>query len=203
MARVDRTSATVALGEPAPAHEPALHLELLVPTCRPERASWLIEKATEVGVAGIRFLNMARAPRDIGSGIFDRLRRVAVSAVEQCHRSRLPEITGPHEWRDLPVTAFELRPCGHDDALLGTPTDARTARGAEAAVLTLSLDGDPAQFERALDLLLQSPRSVLTTATRSEAFIDDRIFRDLRENTATLRARVQAGAQAPQGLASR
>ncbi len=101
VARVDRTSATVALGEPAPAHEPALHLELLVPTCRPERASWLIEKATEVGVAGIRFLNMARAPRDIGSGIFDRLRRVAVSAVEQCHRSRLPEITGPHAWSEI------------------------------------------------------------------------------------------------------
>ena len=58
-------SATVTLGEPAPAHEPALRLELLVPTCRPERASWLVEKATEVGVSGIRFLNMARAPRDL------------------------------------------------------------------------------------------------------------------------------------------
>src|SRR3954468_21884990 len=46
--RGDRTAGTVTLGEPAPAHEPALHLELLVPTCRPERASWLIEKATEV-----------------------------------------------------------------------------------------------------------------------------------------------------------
>jgi 16S rRNA (uracil1498-N3)-methyltransferase len=101
VARVDRTSAAVTLGEPAPTHEPALRLELLVPTCRPERASWLIEKATEVGVAGIRFLNMARAPRDIGSGIFDRLRRVAVSAVEQCHRSRLPEITGPHAWSEI------------------------------------------------------------------------------------------------------
>ncbi len=101
VARVDRTSATVTLGEAAPAHEPALHLELLVPTCRPERASWLIEKATEVGVGGIRFLNMARAPRDIGAGIFDRLRRVAVSALEQCHRSRLPEITGPHAWTEI------------------------------------------------------------------------------------------------------
>ena len=29
---------------------------------------------------------------------FDRLRRVAAAAVEQCHRSRLPEITGPHAW---------------------------------------------------------------------------------------------------------
>ena len=44
---------------------------------------------------------MARAPRDIGSGIFDRLRRVAVAAVEQCHRSRLPEITGPHAWAEI------------------------------------------------------------------------------------------------------
>ncbi|HEX4499324.1 MAG TPA: RsmE family RNA methyltransferase [Thermoanaerobaculia bacterium] len=96
--RVDRTTATVALGEPAPDHEPAFRLELLVPTCRPERASWLVEKATELGVIAIRFTNMARAPRELGTMTFDRLRRVAVAAVEQCHRSRLPEITGPHAW---------------------------------------------------------------------------------------------------------
>jgi 16S rRNA (uracil1498-N3)-methyltransferase len=96
--RVDRTSATVALGEPAPDHEPAFQLELIVPTCRPERASWLIEKATELGVFAVRFTNMARAPRELGAMTFDRLRRVAVAALEQCHRSRLPEITGPHAW---------------------------------------------------------------------------------------------------------
>jgi 16S rRNA (uracil1498-N3)-methyltransferase len=96
--RVDRTSATVALGEPAPDNEPAFRLELIVPTCRPERASWLVEKATELGVFGLRFTNMARAPRELGAITFDRLRRVAVAALEQCHRSRLPEITGPHAW---------------------------------------------------------------------------------------------------------
>jgi 16S rRNA (uracil1498-N3)-methyltransferase len=96
--RVDRTSATVALGEPAPDHEPAFRLELIVPTCRPERASWMVEKATELGVFAIRFANMARAPRELGAITFDRLRRVAVAALEQCHRSRLPEITGPHAW---------------------------------------------------------------------------------------------------------
>lgn len=100
VARVDRTSATVALGEPAPDREPAFQLTLLVPTCRPERASWLIEKATEVGVSAIQFLNMARAPRDLGMGTFDRLRRVAMAAVEQSHRSRLPEITGPYAFQD-------------------------------------------------------------------------------------------------------
>jgi 16S rRNA (uracil1498-N3)-methyltransferase len=100
VARVDRTSALVTLGEPAPDHEPAFRLQLAVPTCRPERASWLVEKATEVGVSGVWFVNMIRAPRELGGGTFDRLRRVAAAAVEQCHRSRLPEISGPYAWQD-------------------------------------------------------------------------------------------------------
>ena len=101
VARVERTSAVVALGEAAPHREPAFRLDLLVPTCRPERASWLVEKATEIGVFAIRFLNTVRAPRELGPGTLDRLRRVAAAAVEQCHRSRLPEITGPHSWSEI------------------------------------------------------------------------------------------------------
>lgn len=101
VARVDRTSATVALGEPAPEREPAFRLDLIVPTCRPERASWLVEKATEVGVHAVRFVNMARAPRELGAGTMDRLTRVAEAALEQCHRSRLPEVSGPHAWKEV------------------------------------------------------------------------------------------------------
>ena len=101
VARVDRTSASVTLGDPAPANEPSFRLSLLVPTCRPEAAAWLVEKGTEVGVSAIRFLNMIRAPRDFGAGTLDRLRRVAAAAVEQCQRSRLPEITGPHSWKEM------------------------------------------------------------------------------------------------------
>lgn len=101
VAKVDRVTATLALGEPAPDHEPAFRLELLMPTCRPERASWVAEKATELGVAAIRFLNTERAPRQFGEGALGRLRRVTAAALEQCHGSRLPEITGPHEWEEL------------------------------------------------------------------------------------------------------
>lgn len=100
VARVDRTSASVTLGGPAPANEPGFRLALLVPTCRPEAAAWLVEKGTEVGVSAFHFLNMARAPRDFGAGTLDRLRRVAAAAVEQCQRSRLPEVTGPHAWKE-------------------------------------------------------------------------------------------------------
>jgi 16S rRNA (uracil1498-N3)-methyltransferase len=105
VARVDRASATVALGEAAPANEPRLRLELLVTTLRPERASWLVEKTTELGVGAVRFLNSERAPREFGGGTLDRMRRVAAAAVEQCHRSRLPEISGPHGWEELRLLA--------------------------------------------------------------------------------------------------
>lgn len=98
---IDRKQARVALAGPAPDHEPAVWLELLVTTLRPERASWMVEKATELGVSGIRFLNSSRAPRTFGDGTVERLRRVAAAAVEQCHRSRLPEITGPHAWSEV------------------------------------------------------------------------------------------------------
>ncbi len=101
VARVDRSSARVALGEPAPSNEPSFRLELLVPTFRPERASWLVEKATEIGVSAIRFLNSERAPRTFGDGTIERMLRVAVAAVEQCHRSLVPEITGPHSWDEI------------------------------------------------------------------------------------------------------
>jgi 16S rRNA (uracil1498-N3)-methyltransferase len=103
VARIDHSAAALTLGEPAPANEPALRLDLLVPTFRPERASWMVEKVTELGVRAIRFLHTERAPRHFGEGTLDRLRRVAAAALEQCHGARLPEISGPHDWRELPA----------------------------------------------------------------------------------------------------
>lgn len=105
--RVDRSSAQVALRDPAPTHESAFRLDLLVPTFRPERASWLVEKATEFGISAIHFLNSTRAPRHFGDGAIARLQRVAVSAVEQCHRSRLPAISGPHPWEEIASLSAE------------------------------------------------------------------------------------------------
>ncbi len=101
--RLERRRAFVELGGPAPANEPSCRLELVVATLRRERASWLVEKATELGVAAVRFLATARAPRTYGDGTLERLGRVARAAVEQCHRSRLPEISGVHAWEELPA----------------------------------------------------------------------------------------------------
>ncbi len=47
--RVERRRAVISLADPAPDNEPAYHLHLRVAALRSERASWLVEKATEIG----------------------------------------------------------------------------------------------------------------------------------------------------------
>jgi 16S rRNA (uracil1498-N3)-methyltransferase len=157
--RVDRTSATVALGEPAPDREPALRLELIVPTCRPERASWLVEKGTEVGVFAFRIANMARAPRELGAITFDRLRRVAAAAVEQCHRSRLPEITGPHAWSEVVGLAgpearwfLDTEATGDPSFAVGAALRGRPGVGGGSGALLIGPEGglDPAERRQLL-----------------------------------------------------
>lgn len=99
--RIDRKSASLSLLEEAAGNEPELSLHLLIPTLRPERAAWLVEKATEVGAFAVHFYQSERAPRAAREEAVERLVRVAAAAVEQCHRSRLPEITGPHRLEEL------------------------------------------------------------------------------------------------------
>ena len=106
--RVERDTAWLAVGEEAPANEAAVRLEVLVTLPKPERAAWLVEKATEVGVAAVRFLAAERAPRGIGAGSLARLRRIAAQAVEQSQRALLPEVSGAHRWEEVPALLSDL-----------------------------------------------------------------------------------------------
>ena len=98
---IERHCARLALGDSIASNEPALWLELLVAAPRPGRAAWLVEKATEVGVAAIRFVGSSRSPRTYGAATIERLTRSARAAVEQCDRSRVPEVTGVHKWQEI------------------------------------------------------------------------------------------------------
>ena len=99
---VGRSAATVRVGGEAPANLPAARVHLLVGAPKKERTSWLVEKATELGVAAVRFLDTARTPREFGDGTVRRLARVAAAALEQSHGSRLPELTGTHPFAEVP-----------------------------------------------------------------------------------------------------
>lgn len=100
---VDGRRALVRPGAAAPVPEPAVRLTLLVAAPKKDRASTLVEKATEMGVAAVRLLATRRTPREFGSGTLHRLERVAAAAFEQCGRGRLAEITGTHGWDEVPA----------------------------------------------------------------------------------------------------
>lgn len=86
--------------EHLPAGSPVIRIG--VGLARRERLRWLVEKATELGVAEITPLSTVRslrAPRGASSEAFTRrLSNVAVSALKQCKRSHLPVISGVQEF---------------------------------------------------------------------------------------------------------
>ncbi|MBZ0112451.1 MAG: 16S rRNA (uracil(1498)-N(3))-methyltransferase, partial [Thermoanaerobaculia bacterium] len=92
---VDRRRAVISVGSVAPSLESAVDLTLWVAAPKMDRASWLVEKATELGVARVAFVRFLRSSRDLEAEHLERLRRIAVAAVGQCGRSVVPQISAP------------------------------------------------------------------------------------------------------------
>ena len=121
--------ARLELEGPAPTFEPARRLTLLVSVVRPERAVWLVEKATELGVNELQWFVSERTSRALTERALDRQRRVAKSALEQSGGAWLPRIGAPvplEEAGDLAGTTVL-----HPDAGTGLPA----VRGARTLVI--------------------------------------------------------------------
>ena len=93
-----RRTVTVDVGEPthSPPTRPRVTLAFACP--RPARADWLIEHATEVGVAAFQPLWCERSrPQSLR---LERWRKIALAAVGQCDRAWAPELHEPVELGD-------------------------------------------------------------------------------------------------------
>ena len=100
--------------------EPAagLSLWLVHALIRPERFDWLVQKATELGVARLSPVVTDRAivriPADGAAGKVARWQRIAREAAQQCGRASLPQIDPPAAFADvlrrLPETGLILLP---------------------------------------------------------------------------------------------
>jgi 16S rRNA (uracil1498-N3)-methyltransferase len=95
--RMGRSEVQVQLGPHAPLEREAareVHLAIGMPAN--ERMDWLIEKATELGVASIQPLMAERSVLRLKGERADKKlahwRGVAIAACEQCGRNRVPEI---------------------------------------------------------------------------------------------------------------
>jgi 16S rRNA (uracil1498-N3)-methyltransferase len=73
---------------------------------------WMIEKATELGVAAIVPMVSVRTERSLDKAApkrLERWRRIGLEASQQSRRAHLPEIAEPASWRDALATAGTLR----------------------------------------------------------------------------------------------
>jgi 16S rRNA (uracil1498-N3)-methyltransferase len=93
---VERDAVVLAVGEPVPAREPSREVTLCSAIPKGKRMDWLVEKATEAGVARIVPLAPDRAARrEAGDNTVRRWRRAALEAAKQSGRSVVPAIADP------------------------------------------------------------------------------------------------------------
>lgn len=102
---VERDRAVVALAGPEdPSVEPACRVTLLPGLLHGERMDWVVEKATEIGVARVVPVVSERSvvrPREGGWARIERWRRLAASAAKQSGRLIVPEIAAPASFEEV------------------------------------------------------------------------------------------------------
>ena len=120
-----RGSVVLQLGPPCePASEPPVPITLVCALPRGNRGDWLVEKATELGVAAIVPLDAQRSVLRAGEGRLDRWRRIATEAAEQCGRAVVPTLAGavPDDALVLVADPSALRSVGEAIERAGHPS---------------------------------------------------------------------------------
>ena len=118
-----------------------------------DRFRWLVEKATELGVARLVPLRTERSIVDPGAGKLGKLRQTMIAACKQCGLSRLMEIDPVTAWEE-----FVSREIGGRSALMGVPGAPPFAAGMLAdpadgpIVLAIGPEGDltPDEVQQAI-----------------------------------------------------
>lgn len=122
---VERRSITLEVERvESPDRELALFLEVAVAVPKGDRAQFLVEKLTELGVARMVPLRTARSVVHPGETKQEKLRRWVIEASKQCGRNVLMEIAPLAEWKSY-CTGAELS----QDRWLAHPTDAALTPG--------------------------------------------------------------------------
>src|SRR3954454_8463238 len=85
-----------------PPPEPLRRLSLFASLIKFERLETVIEKATELGVTEIQFVRAERSEKGLDQAAPKRMarwQRIALEASQQSRRARLPELSGPVNFR--------------------------------------------------------------------------------------------------------
>jgi 16S rRNA (uracil1498-N3)-methyltransferase len=98
--------------EKLPVIEPPVRMMLCAAIVKFDHFEWMIEKATELGVAAIIPMVSVRTERGLDKAApkrLERWRRIGLEASQQSRRAHLPEIAEPVAWQDALATAGTYR----------------------------------------------------------------------------------------------
>lgn len=99
---IDGGDVELAVAEPrGTSSEPTVPVVLASAVPKGDRFAWLVEKATELGVARLVPLITERSVVNPGEGKLDRMRRTVIEASKQCGRAQLMEISAPVRWAEF------------------------------------------------------------------------------------------------------
>ena len=102
IAEIGRDRVTIDVEARGEARRPSLpEVTLAAAVPKGERIDWLVEKATELGVARLVPLRTARSMVDPRSTKLDRLRRRVIEACKQSGRNHLMDLGDPISWEEL------------------------------------------------------------------------------------------------------
>ena len=105
--------------EPIESRESPLRVTLCAALIKFDHFEWMIEKATELGVAEIVPVETVRSERGLERAAHKRVerwRRIALEASQQSRRARLPEINEPVPLRDVLARDVACRLAMDEDA---------------------------------------------------------------------------------------
>jgi 16S rRNA (uracil1498-N3)-methyltransferase len=137
-----------ALGSPILEKLPAFPLILAAAAPKADRLDWLVEKATELGVARLILVVFERSVVEPGASKIARLEQKVIEASKQCGRASLMVIESPRRWtsvsREFPDARKFLA-----DAMGSSPLDVPEIAGGDPAVLAVGPEGGLTPAERA------------------------------------------------------
>lgn len=132
---------------------PPMAVTLATAIPKGERFDWLIEKATELGVARVVPILAERSTVDPRAAKLDRLRRVVIEASKQSRRDTLMALDAPQPWdrwavRSASETEFAHRWLAHP----GAPTAWRNHPLSAGESVALAIGPEGGFTEREIDL---------------------------------------------------